>query len=58
MAIVPDEERGADERELEESESSDPGILGCLRDDHVDRRPGEREQGSRVGSERERHQEL
>ena len=38
--------------------ATDPGVLGRLRDDHVDRRAGEGEQRAGVGAERERHQEL
>ena len=53
-----DEERDADERKLEEAEAADAGVLGRLRDDDVDGRAGEREQRTRMGAERERHQEL
>ena len=43
-----DEQRDADERELEVAEPAHAGVVGGLRDDHVHRRPGQHEQRAGV----------
>ena len=47
IAIVAEHERDADERELEEPEAPDARVGRGVGDDHVDRRPGQRQQRSR-----------
>ena len=51
-------ERDADERELEEPERLDAGVLRRGVDDHVDRRAGQRRASTRVRAECEREQQL
>ena len=58
IAIVPDQERDADERELEEPEGLDARVLRRGIHDHVDRRPRQGEHRPRVRAEREREQQL
>ena len=53
-----DQERDADERELEVAEAAHAGVVGGLRDDHVHRRAREHEQRAGVRGERERQQQL
>ena len=54
----PDDQRDADEGELEEPERRAAVGRRRLRDDHVDRRPGERQHRAGVGAEHQRHQQL